>query len=143
LGVFIASNQFLAVGCFCWRWAHRTVRWCTGQAPFTVRFVPRQHARWGLERLDRWDPCPVDTPDSPVCSDFCHTLFITVHFRQTTVGAGYRCSVGSPDSLVNYSGARPRETREWLIRAELGLVHRTLSDAPLAAHSQVLCSKFV
>jgi hypothetical protein len=36
-GVFIASNHFLAVGCFCWRRAHRTVRWRTGHTLFTIR----------------------------------------------------------------------------------------------------------
>jgi hypothetical protein len=40
----------------------------TGTVHFLV--VPHQHARWGLERLDRWNPCPVAAPDSPVCSDF-------------------------------------------------------------------------
>jgi hypothetical protein len=38
---------------------------------------------------------------------------------------------------MNYSGARPGETREWLVEMVLGLGHRTLSGAPLAAHSQV------
>jgi hypothetical protein len=47
-GVFIASNHFLAVGYFCWWRAHRTVRWRTRQPLFTVRCVPRQHARWGF-----------------------------------------------------------------------------------------------
>jgi hypothetical protein len=49
-----------------------------------------------------------------------------------------RCTLDSP---VNYSGVRPEKTREWPVRLVLGLVHRTLSGAPLAAHSQVLCSK--
>jgi hypothetical protein len=35
------------------------------------------------------------------------------------------------------SGAHPSKTREWSVRVELGLGHRTLSGAPLAAHSQV------
>jgi hypothetical protein len=153
LGVFIASNHFLVVGCFCWRWAHQTVQWRTGQVLFTVRCAPRQHARWGLERLDNWSPCPVVAPDSPVAhrtcpvrSDFaawhlsahCSLLLFTVvdRWRQVT-------SVGSPDSPVNYSEARPEETREWAVLELLGLVHWTLSGAPLAAHSQVLCSKSI
>jgi hypothetical protein len=43
LGVFIASNYFLVVGCFWCRWAHRTVRWCTGQvlSAFRDRGVPK------------------------------------------------------------------------------------------------------
>jgi hypothetical protein len=39
---------------------------------------------------------------------------------------------------MNYSRTRPRETREWLVGVLLGLVHRTLSDAPFSANSQVL-----
>jgi hypothetical protein len=34
---------------------------------------------------------------------------------------------------VNYSGARPVKTREWHVRLVLGLVHRTLSGAPLGS----------
>jgi hypothetical protein len=33
-------------------------------------------------------------------------LLITVAFAESTVGAERRCSTGSPDSPVNYSGAR-------------------------------------
>jgi hypothetical protein len=51
---------------------------------------------------------------------------------------------------MNYSGARSAKTREWPVRVELGLGHRTLSDAhqtlsgtPLAAHSQVFAPNFV
>jgi hypothetical protein len=109
VGVFIASNNFLVVGYICWRWAHRTVRWCTGQALFTIRCVPRQHARWGLERLDHWNPCPVAAPDSPVphqtcpvCSNFS-ALSSAVHwsslftFGRRPLVPSYRCSVGSSD----------------------------------------------
>jgi hypothetical protein len=31
--VFIATNQIVAIGEGCWRWAHRTVRCATGQCP--------------------------------------------------------------------------------------------------------------
>jgi hypothetical protein len=41
LGVFIAPNHFLAVGCFCWRRAHRTVRWRIGHC--TVHCPVRAH----------------------------------------------------------------------------------------------------
>jgi hypothetical protein len=151
-GVFIASNHFLVVGCFCWRWAHRIVRWCIGQALFTVRCVPRQHTRWGLERFDRWNPCPVAAPHSPVphrtcsvCSDFS-ALSSAAHcsllgddrWRQVTVAP-----LAHRTCPINYSGARPGETQERAVRVLLGLVHRTLSGAPLAAHSQVLCSKLI
>jgi hypothetical protein len=44
----------------------------------------------------------------------------------------------TPDSLVNYSGACPRKTREWLVGMVLVLGHLTLSGAPLAAPFQFL-----
>jgi hypothetical protein len=138
--VFIASNHFLVVGCFCWRWAHRTVRWCTGHVLFTVRCAPRQHTHWGLEQLTVEVVCPVVAPDSlvphrtcPVHSGFSAlTSDLHCSLWQSTVGArlpllcwltGHvRCT---PDSPVNYSGACPEETREWLVWELLGLVHRT------------------
>jgi hypothetical protein len=116
----------LAIGCFCWRWAHQTVRWCTGQTLFTIRCAPRQHARWGLEQLDRWSHCTGQSGDLWLpCSDFCRALFITVHFCSRPLTRSDHCSAGSPnmsgvhrtvrctpDSPVNYSGARPPETLE-------------------------------
>jgi hypothetical protein len=59
------------------------------------------------------DVCLLAAPDSPVphrivrcvlTSDLA--LFRTIAFAESTVGAESRCSAGSPDSLVNYSGAR-------------------------------------
>jgi hypothetical protein len=134
LGVFIASNHFLVVGCFCWRWAHRTVRWRTGQPLFSVRCMPRQRVRWGFGAVDRWNPLSFcctgqsgATPDISgdlwlLRSDFCAALFITVCFcswplvwrklllRWLTVHV--RCTSDSP---VNYSGASPLNSREWLV----------------------------
>jgi hypothetical protein len=109
-GVFIASNHFVVVGCFWWRWAH-----------WTVRCAPRQRARWGLERLDRWNPCPVVAPDSPVphrtCpvrSDFSaptSDAHCSLHclLLQSTVVHSDRCTIGSPDM----SGAH--RTVRWII----------------------------
>jgi hypothetical protein len=105
LGVFIASNHFLAFGWVCWRWAHRTVRWCTGHPLFIVRCVPRQHARWSLERLDRWNLCPVATLDSLMPHQTCpvHSDFSALNFDahcslcSRPLAPYYRCSVGSPD----------------------------------------------
>jgi hypothetical protein len=152
-GVFIASNHFLAVGYFCCRWAHRTVRWCTGHVLFTVRSTPHQHTHWGLEELIVGSLCPEVAPDSPVPSGVLWLLSRTVHNCSLLVDDHWRrlpllrwltghvrCT---PDSPVNYSGVRREETRGWRVRLVLCLVHRTLSGAPLAAHSQVLCSKFI
>jgi hypothetical protein len=141
-GVFIASNHFLVVGYFCCRWTHRTVWWYIGQVLFTIRCVPRQHARWGLERSTVGTPCPVAAPDSPVRSDFASWhLICTVHFCSRPLSAGYRCPIGSPDSPVNYSGATLGKTRQWHVRLVLGLGHQTMSGAPLRSTLLSLYSK--
>jgi hypothetical protein len=94
----------------------------------------------GFGAVDRWSAllfcCTGQfgaTPDSPVTSDFCAltsvvALFICAVDRWRT---GRRCSAGSPDSPVNYSGACPEETWEWLVRWL----------PSVAAHSQS-CSNF-
>jgi hypothetical protein len=123
LGVFIASTTKLAVWwrrcrmahrtvwCAChviWlldsdRWSfcllgHRTVRWCTGQALFTVRCTINLCSDSGAHcsafnafcrrPLARSSRCSAGTPDSPV--------------RHRTL------SGATPDSPVNYSGAASR-----------------------------------
>jgi hypothetical protein len=158
-GVFIASNHFLDVGWVYWWWAHRTVRWHARHVLFTGRCAPRQHARWGLERIDRWSRCPVAAPDSPVphrtcpvTSDFAalnlpRTIRVIVCFcrrplRHCTSYSLLRWLTEhvqcTPNSSVNYSGAHPENSWEWPVRLVEGLVHRTLSGAPKAAHSHVL-----
>jgi hypothetical protein len=90
--------------------AHLTVRWCTGHS--TVHCpVSATADRWGLERLTVEVLCPLAALDSPVCSDFAAltTELCTVHSNRP-LDAVDRCSVGSPDSPVNYSGATPRKT---------------------------------
>jgi hypothetical protein len=53
--------------------------------------------------------CSLSGAPSGACSDFC-ARSCTVHCRllQTTVGADSRCSAGTPDSPVNYSGVAPQ-----------------------------------
>jgi hypothetical protein len=77
---------------------HRTVRWCTGQALFTVRCAISLCSDSGAycsafnafcrRPLARSSRCSAGTPDSPVR-------------HQTLSGA-------TPDSPVNYSGAASR-----------------------------------
>jgi hypothetical protein len=74
--------------------------------------VPATSAdRWGLERLTVEVSCPLAALDSPVRSDFAALTsdFCTAHCALcTTVDRWAQfdcCSVGSPDSPVNYSGA--------------------------------------
>jgi hypothetical protein len=52
-------------------------------------------------------------------SDFCIVCFY--YSRSRPLRAGDRCSVGSPDRPVNYSGVSPRETWEWPVWEVLGL----------------------
>jgi hypothetical protein len=126
-GVFIAPNHFLAVGCFCWRWAHRTVWWRTGHSLFTVRCAPRQRARWGLELLTVGALCPFVAPDSPVAhrtcpvtSDFAalisarHCSFVqsTVDAQRVVAPLAHRIVRCTPDNPVIYSGACPKNSRE-------------------------------
>jgi hypothetical protein len=134
LGVFIAPNHFLAVGKVYWWWTHRTVRWRTGQSPFVVRYASvRVWSCWPFETfvflLHRTVRCPLTS------ARHCSSLFIWAVDRWC---AGSRCSAGSPDSPVNYSGARPEETREWLVHWMPSLVHRTVSGAPLGSTLSVL-----
>jgi hypothetical protein len=52
-----------------------------------------------------------------------------IYYKLGVTSQQSRCSLGSPDSPVNYSGARPEETREWPIRLLVGLTP-ALSGAP-------------
>jgi hypothetical protein len=163
LGVFIVCNHFLALGCFCSRWAHQIVRWRTGQ---TVHCPVRATSVRPLGFGASWSLEVLSCSCTGQSGHRCHTRHVrwpltsllwllsrTVHhcsLLQSTVDVQWsllrwltvhvRCT---PDNLMNYSGARLVETRERHVRLRAGLVRRTLSGAPQAAHSQVLCSKFV
>jgi hypothetical protein len=63
---------------------HRTVRWCTGQALFTV-----QCAIW-------------------LCSDSGAHCSAFNAFCRRPLARSSRCSAGTPDSPMNYSGAASR-----------------------------------
>jgi hypothetical protein len=153
LGVFITSNHFLVVGWVCCWWAHRTVRWCTGQVLFTIRCAPRHRVVGVWSVLTVGTLCHVAAPDNlvphqtcPVCSDFLLWLLTCiVPFCSHPLALGYRCSVGSPDM----SGAH--RTVWWIIadhtleKPESGWFECCLAwgtgHCPvrhLAAHSQVL-----
>jgi hypothetical protein len=54
----------------CYRWAHRTVRWCTGHGTVHCPVRAMSTDRWGLERLTVEVHCPLAAPDSPVRSHF-------------------------------------------------------------------------
>jgi hypothetical protein len=66
LGVFIASNHFLAIGWHCCRWSHRTVWWCTRHTIVNCPVSATSDDRWGLELLTVEVLCSLTAPDSPV-----------------------------------------------------------------------------
>jgi hypothetical protein len=126
-GVFIASNHFLVVGRVWCRWAHRTVRWCTGQGTVHCLVCATSARPLGFGAVDRWNPlscsCTGQSDATPDMSDvfWLSALTSDLHYSllQSTIGArlpllrwltGHvRCT---PDNPVNYSGALPGETRE-------------------------------
>jgi hypothetical protein len=121
LGVFIASQPLLAVGWFLLSMGapNSLVRHRTSTVHCPVRATSAQSLGFGaIDHWSRLSSCCTGQSGALwlCCSDFCAALFITVHFcavdRSRT---GSRCSVGSPDSPVNYSGARLAETQEWLV----------------------------
>src|SRR5689334_15865342 len=117
VGVFIAPTTKLD------RWLEASARWRTGQsgAHRTVRCtpdspvpLPRHHCRWILTvgASDLWARLGVRcTPDmyclmsgAPVWA--CLTSARALNAPQGAVGAEKsRCSAGTPDSPVNFSGA--------------------------------------
>jgi hypothetical protein len=88
----------------CCRWAHQTVRWCIGHVTVHCPVHATSANRWGLELLTVEVLCPLAAPDSPVCSNFAVLTsdFCTIH--SSSIRAVDRCSVGSPDSPVIFSG---------------------------------------
>jgi hypothetical protein len=82
----------------CYRWAHRTVWWCTGHCTVHCPVCATSADLWGLERLTAEVLCPLAAPDSPVCFDF---VVLTSNFRIIHCSSDIvvdRCSVGSSDS---------------------------------------------
>jgi hypothetical protein len=102
LGVFIASNHFLAVGWPCCRWAHRTTTVYCPMRATSARPL-------GFGAVDRWNPLSFcctrqsgATPDMSgdlwlLRSDFYRALFTIVHLCSRPSALVSRCSAGSPD----------------------------------------------
>jgi hypothetical protein len=114
LGVFIASNHFLAVGWHCCRWAHRTTTFHCLVRTTSARSL-------GFGAVVRWNPlsfCYTGQSGATLdmsgdlwllCSDFCAALFIIVPFAFDHWCAVSHCSAGSPDMF----GAH--RTVRWII----------------------------
>jgi hypothetical protein len=120
LGVFITPTTKIAIGGGCCRMAHRTVRCATGHCP--VRQPRHQAVRVRpLELLTTGPPDspvvhrtgPVDCPVrllAPALTSACagaHCSAFNVLCRRPLARSS-RCSAGTPDSPMNYSGAAPR-----------------------------------
>jgi hypothetical protein len=113
LGVFIAPTTKTVVGEGCYRWAYRTVQCATGHCPVrqprhpTVRVLTVST----VGALTAWA-----TGRSGAPSGAALTLReLSAHYSryrrslESTVALGCRCSAGTPDSPVNYNGARPQK----------------------------------
>jgi hypothetical protein len=139
----------------CCRWAHRTIRWCTGHCIVhcPVRATSADH--WGLQLLTVEVFYPLcgtgqsgGTPDSPVRSDFVVWLLTSngQTVLQSTVGEVDHGSIVSSNSLMVHQTVRwiianerqenPRAASSRCARPG----HRTVYGAPLAAPILV-CSK--
>jgi hypothetical protein len=99
VGVFIASNHFLVVGRFCWRWdtpdtsvVHQTI---TIHCPVCATSA---HPL-GFGVVDRWSCLSCSCTGHVQCA-LTYLLWLllrTVHCGSRPLAPGYRCSVGSPD----------------------------------------------
>jgi hypothetical protein len=115
-GVFRALNHHIAIGDGCYRWAHRTVRCTTGHCPVrqprhpTVRVLMVST----IGALTSWGTGQSGAAPDRHCSLSGAPSGATLTLRklsahcsclQVTVALDSRCSVGTPDSPMNYSGA--------------------------------------
>jgi hypothetical protein len=83
------------------------VHYRTGTVPCLVRRHVTQLFGFGARpTVGALSSCGTGQSGAPLtsCFDFCCD---TVYFVESTVGADSCCSAGTPDSPVNYSGARP------------------------------------
>jgi hypothetical protein len=129
------------------RWGCAAVDGRTGQSgvpPDTVRcgsHITQPLGFWRFRSLELWRP---GAPDSLVphrtgtiqcLVRLLSLLWLCAHCAivsrplESTVALVSRCSADTPDSPVNYSGART-QTRRWRVWGRSSLAHRTLSGAP-------------
>jgi hypothetical protein len=69
----------------------------------------------------------------------CSLLF---PFCSRPLARSDHCFAGSPDSPMNYSGVCLTNSRDWPVYLVEGLVHRTLSGAPLGSTLSCLAPNF-
>jgi hypothetical protein len=123
-GVFIAPTTKTAVGEGCCRWAHQTVRCATGHCSVRQPRHPtvRALAVSTIGALTAWATGQSGVASGSHCSLSgapsgaaltlrklsAHCSLVNRPLKSTVVLAS-RCSAGTPDSPVNYSGARTQK----------------------------------
>jgi hypothetical protein len=120
--VFIATNQIVAVGECCWRWAHRTVSGALPRHP-VVRAWSWSTVGGFVLMWHRTVQCHTGQSGAPLtrCSDIWISLFT---LQSRPLRADSRCSAGAPDSPVNYSGVAPGKPKG----EEFELIHPGAPD---------------
>jgi hypothetical protein len=123
-GVFIAPTTKTAVGEGCCRWAHQTVLYATGHCPVRQSCHPTVRVLTVLTvgALTAWATGQSGVAPDSHCSLSGAPSGAALTLRElsahcsrcrrpleSTVALGSRCSTGTPDSPVNYSGARPQK----------------------------------
>ena len=120
-GVFIALNHHIAVGEAVYRWARRTVRCAIGHclvrqprhptvrvlAVLTVGALSSYRTGQSGAAPDRY--CALSGAPLALRSDSAAHCSSRQELLQSTVARSSRCSGGTPDSPMKYSGARPQK----------------------------------
>jgi hypothetical protein len=111
VGGIYSPNHFSSRCC---RWAHRTVRWCTGHSTLHCPVSATSADRWGLGRLTIEVFCLLAALDSPMRSDFADWLLTSAlqtacSQRSRPLDEVHRCSVVSTDSPMAH------QTVQWIL----------------------------
>jgi hypothetical protein len=121
-GVFIAPTTKTVVGEGCCRWAHRTVRCTTRHYPVRQPRHPTVRVLTGLTigALTAWATRQFGAAPDSHCSlsgapsgaaltlrELSAHCSVVRRPLESTVALGSRCSAGTLDSPMNYSGAWP------------------------------------
>jgi hypothetical protein len=152
LGVFISPTTKQPLGRGCYRWAHRTVRYATGQCPVrqprhpTVRVLTQSTVGALTPGGTRQVLC-IFRCTSGGCSNFCahcaHTVALQAsvavdHCARSLCSAWCtRQSDGTPDNPMNYS----RVALEKLEGEEFGLVRSWCTGHCPVANRTVRCAR--
>jgi hypothetical protein len=151
-GVFIAPTTNLTIGDGCCRWAHQTIRCTTGQCPVRQQRHPTVRvltvltvgalSSWGTRQSGAASDRHCSLSGAP--SGTALTLRkLSAHCSrcrrplELTIALASRCSAGTPDSPVNYTGARPQKPEG----EEFGVARPWCTGHCPVAHRTVRCAK--